>query len=174
ISGDTLVVGAPLDNGAGGSQQGSAYVFVRSGGVWSQQQKLGGPGAGEGDDFGLSVAISGDTVVVGAPFDDGAAGVLQGSAYIFARSGGVWSQQQKLEASDADEEGEFGLSVAISDATVVVGSRNDGAAGVNQGSAYVFARIGEFWSQQQKLEASDAEAGDPVRFFGGVRQGSVA
>src|SRR4030095_3574942 len=164
ISGDTLVVGAPLDNGAGGSQQGSAYVFVRSGGVWSQQQKLEAPDAGEGDDFGLSVAISGDTVVVGAPFDDGAAGVLQGSAYIFARSDGVWSQQQKLEAPDADEEGEFGLSVAISDATVVVGSRNDGAAGVNQGSAYFFARIGEFWSQQQKLEASDAEAGDQFGF----------
>jgi hypothetical protein len=137
ISGETIVVGATLDDGAGAVDQGSAYVFARSGGVWSQQQKLEAQDAGEGDTFGLSVAISGDTVVVGAPFDDGAAGVLQGSAYIFARSGGVWSQQRKLEAPDADEEGEFGLSVAISGATVVVGSRNDGAAGVNQGSAYV-------------------------------------
>jgi hypothetical protein len=67
------------------------------------------------------VAISRDTVVVGAPLDDGAARVLQGSAYIFARIGGVWSQQQKLEASDAEEGDQFGFSVGISEGTVVVG-----------------------------------------------------
>ena len=101
ISGETVVVGAPVDDGAAGIDQGSAYVFVRSGGVWSQQQKLEASDAAEGDLFGYSVAISGETVVVGAPFDDGAAGIDQGSAYVFVRSGGVWSQQQKLEASDA-------------------------------------------------------------------------
>jgi hypothetical protein len=102
------------------------------------------------------VAISGETIVVGAPYDDGAAGVIQGSVYVFALSGGIWSQQQKLEASDAHEEGEFGLSVAINGDTVAVGSRNDGAAGINQGSVYVFARSGGIWSQQQRLGASDA------------------
>jgi hypothetical protein len=88
------------------------------------------------DDFGFSVAISGETVVVGAHGD---VDVAQGSAYVFVRSGGVWSQQQKLEASDAAAEDDFGFSVAISGETVVVGApSDDGAAGSDQGSAYVF------------------------------------
>ena len=161
ISGDTVVIGALFDDGAAGFEQGSAYVFVRSGGVWSQQQKLEASDAAAGDVFGISVAISGDTVVVGAWLDDGAAGVDQGSAYVFVRSGGVWSQQQKLEASDAGAGDGFGLSVAISGDTVVISAVfDDGPAGADQGSAYVFVRSGGVWSQQQKLEASDAGAGD--------------
>ncbi len=164
ISGETVVVGAVFDDDAGGINQGSAYVFVRSGGVWSQQQKLLAADAAEGDGFGESVAISGETIVVGARFDSGAAGLFQGSAYIFARSVGVWSQQQKLEASDPAEFDQFGFSVAISGETVVVGTPFDsGAAGSDQGSVYVFVRSGVVWSQQQKLEAADAAAGD---FFG--------
>ncbi len=77
------MVGATGDDGAAGNDQGSAYVFVRSGGVWSQQQKLEASDAAAFDGFGFLVAISGETVVVGAPFDDGAAGVDQGSAYVF-------------------------------------------------------------------------------------------
>ncbi len=103
--------------------QGSAYVFVRSGGVWSQQQKLVASDAAAFDQFGTSVAISGETVVVGATVDDGTAGIDQGSAYVFVRSGGVWSQQQKLEASDAAAVDLFGFSVAISGETVVVGAQ---------------------------------------------------
>ena len=84
--------------------QGSAYVFVRSWTAWSQQQKLTASDAAAGDLFGHSVAISGETVVVGAPFDDiGAAGSDQGSAYVFVRSGAIWSEQQKLEPRDARE-----------------------------------------------------------------------
>jgi hypothetical protein len=174
ISGDTIVASSPFDDGAGGIDQGSAYVFAHSGGVWTQQQKLEAPDAAGIDEFGISVAISGDTVVVGAPFDDGAAGIDQGSAYVFARVGGVWSQQQKLEAPDPEEEGKFGISVAIGDATAVIGSSgDDGAGGANQGSAYVFARSGGVWSQQQKLEASDAEGGDQFGFSVGISGGTV-
>ncbi|MBO0858943.1 MAG: PxKF domain-containing protein [Chloracidobacterium sp.] len=174
ISDETVVVGSPLDDGAAGVDQGSAYVFARSGGVWSQQQKLEASDASVIDEFGVSVAISGDTVVVGAPFDDGAAGVDQGSAYVFSRSGGVWGQRQKLESPAPEEEGKFGISVAISAETVVIGSSGaDGAAGLNQGSAYVFARSGGVWSQQQKLEASDAEAGDQFGFSVGISGGTV-
>ena len=115
------MVGAP-SSGTAGLRQGSAYVFVRSGGVWSQQQKLLASDAASVDRFGSSVAISGETVVVGAPVDDGAAGFDQGSAYVFVRSGEVWSQQQKLEASDAAADDQFGISVAISGETVVVGA----------------------------------------------------
>jgi FG-GAP repeat protein len=165
ISGETVVVGASQDDGAAGSAQGSAYVFVRSAGVWSQQQKLEASDAAAFDNLGDSVGISGETIVVGALADDGAAGSNQGSAYIFVRSGGVWSQQQKLEASDAAADDVFGASVGISGETVVVGAlADDGAAGSNQGSAYVFVRSGGVWSQQQKLEASDAGAGDQFGF----------
>jgi FG-GAP repeat len=85
LSGKTVVVGAPFDTGAAGFREGSAYVFVGNGGVWSQQQKLqAASDAAAGDDFGM-VAISGETVVVGAALDDGAAGSNQGSVYVFAR-----------------------------------------------------------------------------------------
>jgi len=106
----------------------------------TQRQKLEASDAVEGDVFGVSVAISGEMVVIGAPLDDGAAGADQGSAYVFVRSGAVWSQQQKLEASDAGGGDFFGASVAILGETVVVGAfLHDGAAGADQGSAYVFA-----------------------------------
>ena len=111
------------------SDQGSAYVFVRSGGVWTQQQKLVAPDGAARDDFGFSVAISGETVVVGASRDDGAACENQGAAYVFVRSGGVWTLQQKLVAPDAVAGDGFGFSVAISGETVVVGAiRADGEA----------------------------------------------
>jgi FG-GAP repeat len=164
ISGETVVVGAPFDEGAAGIDQGSAYVFVRSAGGWTQQQKLEAADPAEGDQFGNSVAISGETIVVGALLDDGAAGFEQGSAYVFVRSAGVWTQQQKLEAADAAQDDRFGTSVAISGETVVIGAPgDDGAAGSVQGSAYVFVRSAGGWTQQQKLEAADAAEGD---FFG--------
>ena len=160
ISGETVVVGARQDDESF-TDQGSAYVFVRSGGSWSQQQKLTASD-GEADDFfGVSVAISGDTVVVGAVFDDTGSNSSQGSAYVFARSGGSWSQQQKLTASDGDTRDYFGASVAISGDTVVVGAfADDIGSNVDQGSAYIFERSGGSWSQQQKLTASDGAAFD--------------
>jgi hypothetical protein len=138
----------------------------------TQQQKLEASDAGALDQFGDCVAISGDTVVVGALFHDGAAGVDQGSAYVFVRSGGVWSQQQKLEASDAAAGDQFGVSVAISGETVAVSARfDDGAAGADQGSAYVFAPANQppmisavANSRQQGVPASAsaiATVGDP-------------
>ena len=150
ISGETVVVGAPR----GGSMfEGSAYVFVRSGGGWSQQQKLEASDRALIDLFGTSVAISGETVVVGATRGGS---MDQGLAYVFVRSGGGWSQQQKLEASDGAPIDLFGTSVAISGETVVVGAPYGGS--MDQGLAYVFVRSGGGWSQQQKLEASDAPA----------------
>ena len=161
ISGETVVVGA---NGTEGPHQGAVYVFVRSGGVWSQQQKLEASDAAESEFFGESVAISGETVVVGTPFD----AINKGAAYVFVRSGGFWTQQQKLEASDAALADVFGLSVAISGETVVVGAPgDDGTAGFNQGSAYVFVRSGVVWSQQQKLENLRRGGSRPVRPIGG-------
>jgi len=116
-------------------------VFVRSGGTWSQQQKLTAlDGAGD-DEFGYSAALSGDTVLVGAVWDDVGANTNQGSAYVFVRSGDTWSQQQKLMASDGAVGDRFGSSVALSGDTALVGAYVD-AVGANteQGSAEVFVR----------------------------------
>ncbi|MFN9811342.1 MAG: hypothetical protein ACK6CU_17120, partial [Deltaproteobacteria bacterium] len=112
---------------------GAAYVFVRSGTRWSQQQKLTAADAGDVFCFGRSVAVSGDTAMVGALQDDDTGGVDSGSAYVFVRSGTRWSEQQKLTASDAAAGGFFGNSVAVSGDTAVVGAFQDD-------SAYVFVR----------------------------------
>ncbi|NOT01042.1 MAG: PKD domain-containing protein [Phycisphaerales bacterium] len=163
VSGNTAVVGAVHDDDAG-SNSGSAYVFVRSGGVWTEQQKLTASDGEPRDEFGFSVSVSGDTAVVGARFDDDACpSVLNcsaGSAYVFVRNGEVWTEQQKLTASDAASFDSFGVSVAVSGNTAVVGAVFDADAGSNSGSAYVFVRSGSVWTEQQKLTASDAAAGD--------------
>ena len=182
ISGDTLVVSAAYESsnatGINGNQadnsmlqSGAVYVFIRSGGVWSQQAYLKASNPGWQDYFGYSVAISGDTIVVGARFESSnATGIngdqtndkakMSGAAYVFVRSGTIWSQQAYLKASNTDKDDQFGWSVAISGDTVVVGAVGESskASGVNgdqadnsltlSGAAYVFVRTGSTWTQQ--------------------------
>src|SRR5262249_26694647 len=139
ISGDTVVAGAPLDVNGANTSQGSAYVFTRIGEVWTKQQKLTPNDGAGGAHFGFSVALSGDTVVVGAVSDDIAANADQGSAYIFTRSGADWTQREKLIATDGAAKDNFGVSVALSGDTVAVGAvKDDVGANADQGSAYVF------------------------------------
>ena len=158
ISGDTVVVGGDRDSRAGEGSD-SVYVFVRSDGIWTQQAKLTASDREEGDKFGFSAAVSEDTVVVGAYGDDDGA-ENAGSAYVFTRSGGVWTQQAKLTASDAAEEDQFGYSVAVSGDTAVVGAYGKNDIGHDSGSVYVFTRSDGVWTQQAKLTASDAAAQD--------------
>src|SRR5690606_33882888 len=106
---------------------GAAYVFVRNGTVWSQQAYLKAANADAYDFFGYAVAISGDTVVVGAYYEDSAgsdpndnSAADAGAAYVFVRTGTVWSQQAYLKAANAEAGDNFGISVAISGDTVVV------------------------------------------------------
>jgi hypothetical protein len=154
---DTAVVGVARDDHVGGADAGSAYAFVRTGGIWTEQAKLIASDAAASDQFGYSVAVSGDTAVVGAFQDDHAGGTNAGSAYIFTRSGTTWTEQAKLIASDAAANDNFGRSVAISGDTAVVGSYNDDhAGGVDAGSAYVFVRAGTIWTEQAKLTAGAA------------------
>ncbi len=161
ISGDTVVVGALADDVGANAEQGSAYVFVRSGTTWTQQAQLTASDGAALDDFGVSVAVSGDTVVVGADDDEVGANARQGSAYVFVRSGTTWTQQQKLTASDGAAFDHFGFSVAISGDTVVVGAYvGNVGANTDQGSAYVFVRSGTTWTQQAQLTASDGAASD--------------
>lgn len=158
IDGNTVVVGAINAD----SQAGSAYVFVRSGTTWTEQQKLMSDAPAANDHFGASVAISGDTATVGAPDDDTAAGDGAGSVHVFVRNGAIWSLQQTLAADDAAAADRFGSSAAIRDNTLVVGARGDDAG---SGSVYIFIRDAFVWTQQQKLVASDAASGDG---FGGA------
>ncbi|MFV1991644.1 MAG: FG-GAP repeat protein, partial [Acidimicrobiales bacterium] len=158
ISGDTLVVGARIDGDAG-PKSGSVYVFIRSGTTWTQQAKLTANDAVAGDQFGQSVAISGNTLVVGAHLADDK-GSASGSAYVFVRSGSTWIQRAELSGSDTTANDRFGVDVAISGKTIVVGADGDDDAGSWSGSAYVFTRKGKNWSQQAKVKAKDAAAYD--------------
>ena len=130
--------------------------------AYTQQAKLTAPDPANNDQLGVSVAVSGNTAVVGVPLDDDG-GINSGSAYVFVRNGGSWSQQAKLIANDAATEDRFGLAVAISGDTAVVGAWGDDDSGSNSGSAYVFVRSGVTWSQQAKLTASDPA---PEDWFG--------
>ena len=119
--------------------QGSAYVFTRSGASWSQQAQLTAGDGAAGDVFGYSVALAGDTALVGAYGNGIGANALQGSAYVFTRSGASWSQQAQLTAGDGAAGDYFGYSVALAGDTALVGAvTDDVGAAVNQGSAYVF------------------------------------
>ncbi len=170
VSGDTAVVGAYLED-AGGDFAGAAYVFQRDqGGAsnWGEVTKLTASDAEAGDSFGASVAVSGDTAVIGA-FQEDAGGDSAGAADVFQRGQGGperWGEVTKLIASDADAGDFFGVGVAVSEDTVVVGANNDDAGGSLAGAAYVFMRDQggtDNWGEVTKLAASDAEAGD---FFG--------
>jgi predicted amidohydrolase len=162
VSGDAVVVGAPVADTPGGVDAGAAYVFVRSGTTWSEQAKLLAPDGAAGDDFAFSAAMSADTVVVGAPSDDTPVG--EGSAHVFVRSGTAWTEQQEIAASDGGEDDAFGFSVSVFGDTLAVGAfADDTAAGRDAGSAYVFARTGTVWTEQQKLLPADEAAGD---YFG--------
>ena len=171
ISGDTIVVGAPGDNDAG-TWSGAAYVFVREGTSWSQQAKLAAVDAEAGDEFGVSVAIDGDTLVVGSYLDDDVASD-SGAAYVFVRNGDNWSQQAKLTASNPSAAAWFGIAVALDGDIVSVGAIYDDTAGTNAGAAYIFVRNGASWSQQQKLTAGDGAAHNTFGFAVAV-QGNTA
>jgi len=160
IDGDILVVGG----GDGTTSAGAAYVFTKSGSTWTEQQKLVASDGQQDDRGGFSVAISGDTVIFGAPGED-AGGTSAGAAYVFTTSdgGATWTQQQKLVASDASPDKYFGQSVSISGDTVVVGAYGDDQVASDAGAAYVFTRSGSTWTEQQKLVASDGQIND---FFG--------
>lgn len=156
ISGDTIVIGATEDDD-NGSSSGSAYVFTRQAdNTWLQQAKLlAGDGAAE-DFFGRSVSISGNTAAIGAWGDDDN-GAHSGSAYIFVRqAGGFWVEKDKLLSGDGSSGDHFGVSVAVSDNTLVVGAGDDDDYGASSGSAYVFTmQTSNDWVQQAKLLPTD-------------------
>ncbi len=150
ISGGTALIGSYRDD----SNKGSAYVFTRIGTSWSFQQKLLADDGTVSDNFGYSVALDGDTALIGAIYAD------NGAAYVFTRSGTTWTQQAKLTASESSAGDNFGNSVSIAGETALIGVQYDDDDGSSSGSAYVFTRSGTTWTPQQKLTASDAVTSD--------------
>jgi len=185
LDGDTLVVGAMFEDStlAGGesdnqaSDAGAVYVFTRNNGIWTQQAFLKASNAEANDFFGISVALEGDTLVLGASGEDSTAAGGEannaaensGAVYIFTRSNGSWTQQAFLKASTVEANDHFGSKVAVDGDTLVVGAHGEdsttaGGESNNQasaaGAAYVFTRSNGSWSQQAFLKASNAEADD--------------
>jgi hypothetical protein len=155
LSGDTALIGAPFDN----NEIGSAYVFIRNGSTWTQQAKLIASDGADSDEFGWAVSLFGDTALIGAWADEDN-GWQSGSAYVFIRTGTIWTQQAKLLPADGAEGDVFGHSVSINGDTALIGAWDDNDNGNYSGSAYVFTRTGTTWIQQAKLLASDGAAGD--------------
>jgi hypothetical protein len=167
ISGDTMVVGAYGDDIYPNEFQGSAYVFVKEGSSWIYTAKLVASDGAAYDHFGTSVAVSGDTVVVGADGNEIYPNYYPGSAYVFVHyyiyPFNLWPQMAKLTASDGASDDHFGYSVAISGDTVVVGAYCDDMFDLDMGSAYVFIKPAGGWAnmtQNDKLTASDGSPGD--------------
>ena len=195
LDGDTLAVGAfSEDSNSTGigqdetndnaTRSGAVYVFTRNGVAWSQQAYIKASNTELEDFFGWSVALSGDTLAVGAPQEDSnATGVggdetnndvgRAGAVYVFARSSNTWTQQAYIKASNTDAGAEnFGWSVALDGNTLAVGAAfeqsnstgiggdetNNDASG--SGAVYLFTRSGSTWSQQAYVKASNTESGD--------------
>ena len=154
ISGKYAIGGA-LEDDFKFQNAGSAYIYERTGKSWPQREKLTASDAAGGDEFGTSVAISGDTAIVGAPRHDGNNGKDSGSVYVFVNIGRRWKEQATFTASDVSAGDQLGTSVAISRDTVIVGAPGKADAGRESGAAYIFVRNGEKWNQQAKLTAAD-------------------
>jgi hypothetical protein len=194
LSGNTLAIGAHQEDsatqGVDGDQDdntaassGAVYVFRRTGTAWQQEAYLKASNSGAGDVFGSSVALSDDTLAVGAFYEDSAAQGIganqddndaqqRGAVYVFRRTGTIWQQEAYLKASNTGLDDFFGISVELSGETLAVGAPgedsaargvggdqdNDGAPG--SGAVYVFRRTGMVWQQEAYLKASNIDSGD--------------
>ena len=166
LHGTTAMVGAQQATIGGNEDQGAVYVFDQSGGEWTQSQKLTSDDGAAFDTFGDAVAFQGDTAIVGAYAATVNDLAYQGTAYVFTRSNGTWSQAQKLASDDGTDFNYFGYSVALDGTTAFIGADLLGAV-------YVFQQSGGTWAQSQKLTGSDEGVGDIFGYSVAI-QGSTA
>jgi hypothetical protein len=172
VSHHTIAIGAPNDDDLG-SKSGAVYVFVETGGVWALEAKLLPSDGAVGDEFGASVDVEGELILVGAPGHDlVGVGSDAGAAYAFARSGTTWTEVVQFLPSDPGPRNLFGASVAITgeghshehaDNRIIVGAPQDSDVVPFGGSAYVFRELSGVWSEEIKLTDANAGAND---FFG--------
>jgi hypothetical protein len=197
LDGDTLAVSAPFEDSAArgidgdeldesGGNSGAVYIFRASGGSWQKEAYLKASNSDPIDLFGTGLALSGDTLVVGAPWEDGAttgsealpgdnAADRSGAAYVFTRVASGWTEQGYLKAPDATELGEFGTSVALSGDRLAVGAPGAGAANEaadDRGAVYLFERSGQTYVETDLVRSDRLTPGDrfgaPVALAGDV------
>lgn len=160
IDGDNLLVGAggAFDQVAAPSNPiGAVYVFTRTAGTWTETQKLLPPTPVPGaDEFGFSVALAGDTAVIGNPGRTVSGAARAGAIHVFTRSGGAFSQAALLTAADGAAGNRLGESVAYAGTTILAGAPlGDAPTPADSGAAYVFTGSGATWTEQAKLLAGD-------------------
>ncbi|MCB1209737.1 MAG: hypothetical protein KDK97_10440, partial [Verrucomicrobiales bacterium] len=161
LSGDTLVASASRATTTGGTLAGRVSIYFRTAGTWALQQTVEAGDTAASDQFGYSLAVDGDSLIVGAPYRDDVATSDSGAAYTFTRSGSVWTQEQKLTAPVPQAISRFGWSVALSADRSLIGSpAEDTIAGIDAGNSYVFERDTGTWSHQISLSNGEAGAGD--------------
>lgn len=158
IAENTLVVGAP--GGTTNPGKGEVFVFTRSGSNWTQRTRFTGSDSDDGDNFGIDVDISGNTVIVGAQRHETNGVNRAGQAYVFTRSGTVWVEQAKLRADVPQIDGSVGFAVAIDGNTALVSAHleDKDSRTKNTGAVYLFTRAGTSWTRQAKLTPDDAAA----------------
>ncbi|MCA9220214.1 MAG: hypothetical protein KDA71_07785, partial [Planctomycetales bacterium] len=140
MEGDTAIVGSKGDDEFGDAS-GAAFVFRRINDAWQQVAKLSAQDAAEGDQFGFSVAMSGDLAVIGAPFDDDVASNC-GAVYVFRETNGVWAQVAKLLGTDLSANNQFGISVAVDADTIVASTFH-----FQKIHFHIFETTGNGWEQ---------------------------
>ena len=159
VDGTLIAVGSLTDDTTAGADAGSVTVFDNAGaGVFNLVTTVEASDAAAGDQFGISVDLSGTSLIVGSRHDDDN-GTQSGSAYIYTIGVGSATEDAKLTASDGAAGDEFGFDVAIDGSTALIGARSDDDFGGNSGSAYIF-RNNMGWAEDQKLHASNATVGD--------------
>lgn len=166
ISANTIAVGCThgWDN-SGNPDVGSVYVFVRSGTTWTQQAKLFETTGGPLKSYGYSLSLSGDTLAVGARWDDHDGLTNAGAVYVYTRTGTTWTLEQELTASDADNYDTFGFSVSLSGESLAVGSYlKDRAPNPDAGGVYVYTRAAGTWTEQAALEGAGATLSEQVGY----------
>jgi hypothetical protein len=158
IDGHWLAVGAPFADSPRAGGAGVVYLFRREteASPWTETQKIFASDGARGDQLGLTVALSGDTLIVGAPNAVGNAGSLAGTVYVFHLDNGTWTQKQTLAAGDARPFDNFGFSLAIDGNIVVIGAPFHDGAGGNSGAAYVLM-------EREYLEPDGADDGERCR-----------
>jgi hypothetical protein len=166
ICGNTAVAGAVGDDDKG-NNSGSAYIFRFNGSSWVQEMKVVAPDGAPSNYFGQSVGVSGNTVVVGAYYDDDN-GSASGSAHIYRFNGSTWAWETKLLASDGGSGNYFGYAVGIDNNAIVIGAYGDDDNGIYSGSAYIFRFNGSSWAEQAKLLASDGAENDYFGYSVGI------
>jgi len=171
LEGDTLVVAAAADGGAG-----AAYVYTRSGDTWTEQQKLKPSKPQTNAMFGSNVAVFADTIAVGAQND--ATGARDGgAAYVFVKRGGSWAEQQQILPSSPQASASFGYVLALYGERLIVGAPRVASilsfAQVASGEAFVFERSGERWAETQQLKAAVARTSDSFGASVGITANAI-